>query len=251
MGNGISGKWPASVLFFMITGISTLMLHADTGRLLEVGKFSTASPADAYPAGWEPLTFKKIKKHTAYSLVEESGTVVVKAESKSSASGLVRKISIDPQEFPRIAWRWKVTRVYAAGDVSKKDGDDYPARLYITFEYDPTGLSFLEKAKYEAIRLFYGEYPPVGALNYIWESKAPKGAFVPNPYTDRVMMIVVESGESGLNTWIAEERNLLEDYRRAFGKDPPAISGVAIMTDTDNTGESAVAYYGDIVFKKK
>jgi hypothetical protein len=26
---------------------------------------------------------------------------------------------------------------------------------------------------------------------------------------------------------------------------------VAIMTDADNTGESAIAYYGDIVFKRK
>jgi hypothetical protein len=65
------------------------------------------------------------------------------------------------------------------------------------------------------------------------------------------MMIVVESGADKLNQWITEERDILEDYRKAFGEDPPLISGVAIMTDTDNTGESAVAYYGDISFKKK
>ena len=64
-------------------------------------------------------------------------------------------------------------------------------------------------------------------------------------------MIVVETGSTKLNTWITEERNVYEDYTRAFGQDPPMISGVAIMTDTDNTGESAEAYYGDIVFKKR
>jgi hypothetical protein len=73
---------------------------------------------------------------------------------------------------------------------------------------------------------------------------------VPNPYTDRVIMIVIESGETRLDEWIIEERNVYEDYMKAFGENPPKISGVAIMTDTDNTKESAVAYFGDIVFKK-
>ena len=77
------------------------------------------------------------------------------------------------------------------------------------------------------------------------------GTTVPNPYTNQVHMIVVESGSTKLNTWITEEHNVYEDYKRAFGQEPPMISGVAIMTDTDNTGESAEAYYGDIVFKKR
>ena len=98
--------------------------------------------------------------------------------------------------------------------------------------------------------LLYGEYPPGGAITYIWESKTPKGSVVPNPYTDRVRMIVVESGASRLNQWIQEERNIYEDYKTAFKQEPPFISGVAIMTDSDNTGESATAFYGDIIFKK-
>lgn len=111
-------------------------------------------------------------------------------------------------------------------------------------------LGFFEKTKFEMIKLLYGQYPPIGAINYIWESKAPKGTMIPNPYTDRVIMIVVESGGEKLNQWVSEERNLYEDYKNAFDKEPPMISGVAIMTDTDNTGESATAYYGDIIFKK-
>ena len=100
------------------------------------------------------------------------------------------------------------------------------------------------------IRLLYGQYPPIGAINYIWESKSPIGTIIPNPYTDRVMMFVVESGESKLNQWVNEERNIFEDYKKVFGQEPPMISGIAIMTDTDNTGESAIAYYGDILFKR-
>lgn len=140
--------------------------------------------------------------------------------------------------------------VLQKGNVDSKQGDDYPARLYITFEYDASKLNFLEKVKFEAVRLFYGQYPPTATLNYIWESKAPVSLFVPNPYTDRVMMIVLESGSDRLNQWVNEERNLYEDFKKAFGYEPPMISGVAIMTDTDNTQESAISYYGDILFKK-
>jgi len=225
--------------------------RAQSGAVLEVGKFSSAQSGGSLSAEWKPLTFKNIEKHTVYSLVKDGDAVVVKAESRASASGLIRELKINPKEYPLVQWRWKVGNILKKGDVRRKEGDDYPARIYITFEYDPKKLSFVDRTKYGLVKAFYGQYPPLAALNYIWESRAAKGTLVPNPFTDRAMMIVVESGAEKLNQWITEERNIPEDYRRAFGEDPPMINGVAIMTDTDNTGESAVAYYGDIFFKKK
>jgi hypothetical protein len=74
---------------------------------------------------------------------------------------------------------------------------------------------------------------------------------VENPYTDRVMMFVVESGTDKLQQWQSESRNVHADYLAAFGEQPGMISGVAIMTDTDNTRESAVAWYGDVIFSQK
>ncbi|MDE3050519.1 MAG: DUF3047 domain-containing protein, partial [Nitrospirota bacterium] len=71
-----------------------------------------------------------------------------------------------------------------------------------------------------------------------------------NAYTNFAQMIVVESGPQKVGAWVDEERNIYEDYKRAFGEEPPMINGVAIMTDTDNTKDVATAYYGDIVFQK-
>jgi len=224
--------------------------HAFSEGVIEVGKFSSEKAGNALPPDWKPLTFKKIERHTAYELVKDDGKVVIKAVAKASASGLAREIKINPKEYPIIQWRWKVANVLKKGNVKRKEGDDYPARIYITFQYDPSKLSLAEKAKYDAIKVLYGQDPPLGAINYLWESKTPVGTIVPNPYTDRVKMIVVESGAAKLNRWVNEERNLYEDYKKAFGAEPPLISGVAIMTDTDNTGESATAYYGDILFRK-
>jgi hypothetical protein len=225
--------------------------NAEPDNILEVGKFSGFPLNETIPSQWQPLTFKKINNHTTYSLVEKNGQTVIKAESNSSASGMIRKISINPREYQWITWSWKISNIFEKGDVTQKKGDDYPARIYITFEYDPDKLGFFEKTRYQAARLIYGEYPPHAAINYIWESKAPRETIVPNPYTDRVQMIVVESGDEYVGVRREEKRNVYEDYKKAFGEEPPMISGVAIMTDSDNTGESTVAYYGDILFLRQ
>jgi hypothetical protein len=234
------------VLCLFVFGINYAAAESD--NVLKVGKFSDLSMNEKIPSQWQPLTFKNIDKHTGYSLVKDNGKTVIRAESKASASGLIREISIDPREYQWITWNWKISNIFEKGDVTRKKGDDYPSRIYITFEYDPDKLSFFEKTKYQAARLMHGQYPPHAAINYIWESKAPRGTIVPNPYTDRVIMIVVESGDEYAGVWREEQRNIYEDYQKAFGEEPPMISGVAIMTDSDNTEESAVAYYGDILF---
>ena len=95
-----------------------------------------------------------------------------------------------------------------------------------------------------------GRYPPLGVINYIWSSKAPVGTMAMNAYSDQVSMVVVRSGTDKLNTWLTERCNVYEDYQKAVGKAPPMISGIAIMADSDNTGESATAYFGDITFRK-
>ena len=222
---------------------------ADSTAVLQVGQFSSATAGGPYPPPWKPLTFKKVEKPTVYSLVEDRGGVVLQAESRDAASGLTREVAIDPAQYPVVEWRWKVANVLANGDVTKKSGDDYAARLYITFAYDAGKAGFFEKAKYNAARLLYGQYPPSGAINYIWANKSPVGTRVANPYTRRVQMIVVQSGAEKTGQWLTESRNIYQDYRAAFGKEPPMISGVAVMTDTDNTHESALAWFGDIVFK--
>lgn len=237
---------PAGLILLLLAGTA---FSAAARERLVVGAFSAANPADSIlPKGWEPLTFDKIDRHTRYDLVRDSGTTVLRASTDRAASGLIRRIRIDPKKFPVIQWRWKITNVFAHGDVTRKSGDDYPARIYITFAYDPDHASLWEKARFGAIKAIYGEYPPKAAINYIWASHAPLGTRMPNPFTDRVMMIAVESGPERKNTWVAETRNVYQDYRQAFGEEPPPISGVAVMTDSDNTGEAAVGYYGDIVF---
>lgn len=245
--NRIAAAW--------VTVAATVAVAADTAtvtdaRQLHVGDFSTAEAGGPFPEPWKPLTFRKIPRHTKYQLVEDDGVVVLQADSDAAASGLTREIAIDPARYPIVEWRWKVANVLDRGDVTRKAGDDYPARLYITFAYEAQKAGLLERAKYRAAKLFYGATPPGAAVNYVWASRAAPGTVAANAYTRRVQMFVLRSGAREAGEWRGESRNIVDDYRAAFGDSmPPLISGVAVMTDTDNTGESARAWFGDIVFK--
>ena len=227
----------------------SLPAWAQTDAVVEVAKFSRATVGQSVPDGWKPLTFKKIPAQTKYEVINDGDVTVVKASSEASASGLTKEVKIDPREYPIVRWRWKVENLLKTSDATRKDGDDYPGRLYITFEYDPDKVSVGKKLKYKAGRVLFGDIP-IAAINYVWERKAPIDAIIDNAYTDFVKMVVVESGPQKLGIWIDEERNIYEDYKKAFGEEPPMINGVAIMSDTDNTKERATAYYGDIVFKR-
>lgn len=214
-----------------------------------VGSFSTYSVDDILPDLWEPLSFRG-KKDTDYRLHEKNGKVVIKAESNQAASGLIRRVEIDPEEYPVMRWSWRAENILEKGDVTEKSGDDYPARIYVTFDYDIGNLRWWDRTRLRAVRTFYGDVP-TRAINYIWESRAEVGTIIPNPYSDLVVMVVVESGEENLGAWVKHERNIYEDYKNIYGKEPPKINSIAIMTDTDDTGETAVAYYGDIKFIRK
>lgn len=233
-----------------VTGLAAVCATAAAvaGAFAAVSLPLPFAPADQgkLPTGWRALTFPKIERHTVYSFIQEDGVWIAKAQADRSASGLTYALSADAKATPMLRWRWKAENVVSKGDVARKNGDDYAARIYVTFAYDSKRASVGQRIKYEAAKLIYGEYPPHAGLNYVWDNRAPVQTNVPNAYTDRVHMIVVDSGSERLNQWIAHERNIYDDYRASFKEDPPAISGIAIMTDTDNTGERAVAYYADI-----
>jgi hypothetical protein len=211
--------------------------------------FTPPAQPGGLPTGWESLTFRRIERKTRYTVVREGEGHVLRAESEASASGLYRRLDLDPRVYRILSWRWKVENVLARADAGRKEGDDYSARVYVAFHYDPRTATLWERTTYGAIKLLYGQYPPRHTINYIWDNRLAPGTALDNAYTDRAKMIVVESGEAQVGRWVAEERNLYEDYQRLFGGEPPRIAGIAVMTDTDDTGERAVAYYGSITLR--
>ncbi|MGP4845480.1 DUF3047 domain-containing protein [Marinobacter sp. 1Y8] len=201
--------------------------------------------------GWAPLEFPSIDKLSHYMLVDEDGVQMVQAETDGGASGLIARVSIVPGDRLILRWRWKVSGVYKAGNARKKSGDDYPARIYVAFQFDPDSAGFFERAKRKTAELLYGDALPGNALNYIWANKLPVDEIVTNPFTEQTMMIAVTSGDEEAGQWVTVERDIVADYKAAFGEAPPEIMGIGIMSDSDNTGESATAWYGDIVVERQ
>lgn len=177
-------------------------------------------------AGWEPVRFEG---ETHYRLVEAQGVTALHAESRGSASGLIRKIKVDLTQTPVLRWRWRVANTLRNNAEHEKDGDDYPARIYVIFKSGFLSLG-------------------TRSLNYVWSSHQETGATWPNAYTDANQMVAIRSGNDLQETWVREHRNVREDIRRVFGRDATTVHAVAIMTDTDNTGQSAAAWYADIRF---
>lgn len=177
---------------------------------------------------WEGKAFKG---ETIYRVVHNEEGHCLLAESRDSASGLVYRKEYDLKDFPVLSWRWRVSNILEKGDETKKEGDDYAARIYVVFPH--------------------WFFPKTRTINYIWANHLPKGEHVPNPFTGNAIMLAVQSGKENLGRWISEQRNVYEDYRRLFGEEPPKVGAIAIMTDTDNTGGSATACYDDIRIEKE
>jgi hypothetical protein len=190
---------------------------------------------------WKPFYFPKIKKHTVYTIQKDGERHYLKAESNASASAIVYKDSFNVNDYPRVQWRWKVNNVYVKGDAGIKSGDDYPLRVYVMFEYDPDKAGMFEKMKYGIAKKVYGEYPPQSSLSYVWASKEEPEAMIVSPYTDRAMMVLLQMGVKNVGTWQDQEINIVDDYQKAFGSTPPGRARIAIMNDSDNTGERSTS----------
>jgi hypothetical protein len=213
--------------YFHILGLFLLFVSSASARqdYVSVGKFS-----DKSLSGWQE---KQFAGNTQYSFYDDKQKGwVVQGKSEGSASGLLKEISVDIGETPFLNWVWRVEKLPGVEDEKSKGGDDYAARVYVIFK---TGSWFWNTK----------------ALNYVWNSNYPVGETWPNAFTANAQVMALRSKDSPLGEWVAEKRNIQKDIVECFGIEVENIEALAIMTDTDNSGSRAVAYYGDIFFSSK
>lgn len=196
------------------------------------------------PHGWQSWTVNRSKVPTRYTLTEMDQRPVLHAMAESSASGLyVPLVGRDPG---MLRWTWKTRDIIGNADNAEGHREDAPLRLFVAFDGDKSTLPLKDQLMFEMARLTTGRDMPYATLMYIWGGKRAEGTVLRNPHTDRVRMIVVDTGTKYTNQWRCHERDLRADYRKAFGSDPGQLLAVGIMTDTDNTKSRAEAWYGDI-----
>jgi hypothetical protein len=212
--------------------------------------FSQAPPG-AVPPPWRHQPLPRVARENRFDLVVEDGRTVLRVQSSAAASTLVHPLDVDPARTPLLAWRWKVSGAVAGSDFTRKAGDDYAGRVYVLFDYPSERLPLVDRLKIAQARTLHGAELPTAAIAYVWGTAQPVGASGPNPYTDRVHMVVVASGGGRAGQWVAVERDVAADFRAAFGEPAPRIVGVAVSADTDNTGEAVTAWFGDLQFRAR
>ncbi|MBU1343430.1 MAG: DUF3047 domain-containing protein [Proteobacteria bacterium] len=197
--------------------------HAGEPDIISVGEFSQ-NRLDQ----WLP---KQFVNETQYSLAMVDKDRVLKAVSRNSASGLIKKIRVDLETHPFLNWRWRIgNRLTGIFDEKQKSGDDYAARIYVVVS---GGIAIWNTR----------------ALNYVWAQNSPKGDTWPNAFAkSNAVMMALRSSEAPISVWQTEKRNIREDFKKLFGKQIRYIDAVVLMSDTDNTKKQVTAYYGDIYF---
>ena len=223
----------------------------DDAALPYVTSFAAGRSGTADGSGWQEWSFSRFKKATSYELIEDSGAHVMKASADGSASGLRHALKVNPAAYPVLTWRWKVDSLIESADNTQKHTEDSPVRVLVTFDGPMEKVPFADRVLSDNVYLLTGRRMPYATLVYIWENRARKNTIIPNLHTSRIKMIVAESGPGNLRHWQTITRNVVDDYKRAFGEDPGTITSIGIMTDTDNTGVKAEAFYGDIRFSRR
>lgn len=223
-------------------------LPREHGDVVQVARFSSARPG---PVGepWEPYFIQRGSAPTAYRVVEVEGATALEAVADEGGSAVLRKIRVDPQTHPVIDWRWRVPRPENGAPVSVVSPKSAMARLSIAFHGDAEKLDVVDRAHLRLAKALTPNGLPYATLVYVWLRDVPVGSVVVSPYSDRVRLVVAESGERRIGQWIDLRRNVLEDYRRAFGEEPGDIVAVGVMTDPGDDGSRRRAYYGDITFR--
>lgn len=220
---------------------------AAEARLATIAAFSAAKPGAGLPPGWRELVAPRARP-PRFALVDDAGVTVLRVASEGEAGAAAHEIRVDAARRPILAWRWKVDHVVERADLATKAGDDFAARVYVFFDVPASELALGDRVKLLLARVIHGEALPGAAICYVWDNRHPPGTAVWSPYTDRVRIVVLESGTERAGQWTEERRDLIADYRAAFGAKAPLhdVSGVAVGNDTDQTASAATAWFGDV-----
>lgn len=223
--------------------LSASIARAEGGvgnEVVPLGRFAMGT------SGWSVRKIDSKVAPTRYTLTHKDGVTGIEAHADHSQALFIRDVDAMLERTPILCWRWRVAGVVERADIHKKGGDDQAARILVGLALPRSALSLGTRFKLALGRSRFGKLLPDGALNYVWDNRAPVGTIVPNAYTDRARMFVLQSGNAQAGKWVAERRDLVSDMRSQFGTTEGKIMLIALATDTDNTGGIADAAYADL-----
>jgi hypothetical protein len=216
--------------------------------------FSTTAPGTELPAGWRPMMLPR-KTPVELAIVRDDGQSVLRSRAESAFGTAAYEMRVDIGATPLLTWRWKIDHVIAGTNTSTKAGEDYAARVYVTFDLPASTLSLADRAKLKIAGAIYAMEMPTASICYVWDNRLPVGSLRASPYTDRMRTIVLRSGNEEAGKWVTEARDLDADFQAAFGAEhrgtTPAVTGIAVGNDTDQTHGVVTAWFGDFAWQAR
>jgi hypothetical protein len=246
-----AGKTLIFILFIFIIPLflETTSFSGVANRIV-IGKFVAGKEADGSPKGWKTVTYFNTPS-TSYQVVKYRGRYVLKAKGIGTSSCLFREVKAELKDYPIISWKWKISNVIRQAIETRKDRNDSAARVIVVFQTGADEMPPWYGLDYLISRITRRNDPFGPRLDYIWGNRIEKGRILDNPSVKHSKVIVLESGERKTNRWIWEKRNLVDDYKAAFGTEPEGILAVGIQTDSDQSNEDVTAYYGEISLRSR
>lgn len=249
-------RWLLCGYLFLLLTACALPPPADNDASLEATPWAMATSTPQSPEAVKPLsdtsqaTWQHYrlpgKQPTTFIYTRAEGRPAMAVTAVASASMLRKTVRLEPAALGKLRFSWKVPALIDGADLTLREGDDSPVRVVLAFEGDRSKFSARNAMLSELARALTGEELPYATLMYVWGNHRTPGTVLINPRTDRIRKLVLESGPGRLNRWLDYERDIRADYEKAFGEAPGALLAIGIMTDTDNTGGYARAWYGPV-----
>ena len=181
------------------------------------------------------LQIRKVRgadSKTKYSIGNNENGNYLKAEASNAASGVGKEVKIDLNKTPFINITWKIEKDLKGIKEDTKKGHDFSARVFVIKKTGATPLSNR-------------------AVNYVFSSNRNIGENWSSPYTKKSVDYVLSTTKDNFNEWVTVKANVKEDFKKFHNLDVNELSGIAIMSDTDNSKKTAIAYYQNIYFSSK
>ena len=238
-------------LLLLLAGLGVVVAGWSlTGSGAAISPFSAAN-TETPPAPWHVHGFPGGKKPVSqFDLVMLDGQRVLRVAADKSYGTLRHDLpGLELKAGTQLRWRWRLDQPLREADLRRREGDDTPIKVCALFDLELARLGFIERNVLLAARRLSQQNIPAETLCYVWDHRLAVGTELPNAFTRRVRYVVLNSGDRQLKTWVTHERDLVTDFRRAFGDETdqvPPLVGLLVGADADNTAGSSLAYVGDL-----
>ena len=186
--------------------------------------------AKGIPDGWKGQNWGSPKYD--FTIVNDDGRKAVHLKSVNEGSTVSKEVKgkVNLKETPILEWSWKVTVLPKGGDSCRKATDDQAGQIFVVWPRFP-----------EAVRS--------RIIGYVWDTTRPVGTMCKSEKTGTVTYIVVRSGAAELGKWFTERRNVVDDFKKAYGEVPDDPSAMSFAIDSNDTNSTAESFMGPILFK--